>query len=73
MKTYEYAIMTNRELWELLKENTGHGQEWAIMAEMAKRVNRYKAYCWHPTKALCDEIKQVFSQYKLNGAGCKTY
>ena len=66
------GTMTNRELWDFLQNATDKGAERQIMAEMAKRVNCYKAFCWNPTKELRQHIRQIFSQYKLNGAGDET-
>ena len=63
--------MTNRELWTAL-QGARKDEEHQIMAEMAKRVNCYKAFCWNPTKELRQQIKAIFSQYKLNGAGDET-
>ena len=73
MKAWDFKTTTNRELWEQLKDSTDKEEQRQIMCEMAKRVHRYEAFCWHPTKALREEIKQIFSQYKLNGAGCETH
>lgn len=68
-----YYLMTNRELWTLLNSTDDKEEERQTLEEMAKRVHRYEAFCWNPTKALREEIKQIFSQYKLNGAGCDLF
>ena len=68
-----YYLMTHRELWTLLESTNDKEEERETLAEMAKRVNRYKEFCWNPTKALREEIKQIFSQYKLNGGGCDLF
>lgn len=55
--------MTNRELYEEFREETGP-RRYEALSEMARRLRRVM---------ITEDVVPVFKQYKLNGAGMQRW
>lgn len=53
----DVSMMTNRELYT---EYESDKKRYEVLAEMARRIHRVM---------ITPDVPQIFSQYKLNGAG----
>ena len=63
-------LMTNRELHtELEKFSVKRDERRTIVAEMAKRLNMLKEFCWMPNEEMIQKVISDFKHWKLNGAG----